>query len=69
MEKINFMEPVQKNDFDTWTIEKGDYINDTENSEIYYKEILLRRRIRQLIFTILYFCAVSLFTYFILRLF
>ena len=63
------MDSIKINDSYKWSIEKGDYVADENTSDIFYKKITLRKKVKQIAFAFLYCCAVSLFTYFILWVF
>lgn len=63
------MDSIKINDSYNWSVEKGDYVAEEDPSEISYKEITFRKKVKQIILAFLYCCAVSLFTYFILWVF
>ena len=63
------MDSIKINDSYKWSVEKGDYVADEDPSDISYKEITFRKKIKQIVLAFLYCFAISLFTYFILWVF
>ncbi len=54
-----------KNDFYTWTIDKGDYLRDEYSTLSYQKKIITRKKIKITLFTFIYCGIISAITYLI----